>query len=236
MDRPTVEWLPRPVTPTPTLSLLGRVSHCKPQAPRGFSRVTGSGQACPRPGQGVGAPGGGVSPVSCLAQRRGVRAGPHLPRPAKAMLLDSASSLWGPGIGVPLSWASHSSGCPLTPHGPHARTKAGPEPSGAQACGGGPGTHRSRALGPRRWWLGLPSGEISEADGATPGGPIGPKSQPSCSGSGSDSQGPPCLGVLGCHTCSAPHPSDRPAQPPTLAPAGAGRPQELGLSMVYQQT
>lgn len=56
MDRPTVEWLPRPVTPTPTLSLLGRVSHCKPQAPRGFSRVTGSGQACPCPGQGGGGP------------------------------------------------------------------------------------------------------------------------------------------------------------------------------------
>ena len=71
-------------------------------------------------------------------------------------------------------------------------------------------------MGPRRWWLGLPSGKISEAAGATLEGPIGPKSQPSCGGSVSDSQWPPCLGVLGHHACSAPLPIRKacPAPPP----------------------
>ena len=167
-----VECLPRPVTPTPTLSLLDRVSRCKPQAPCGFSRVTGSGQACPS-GQGGWGPLEGVCLLpSALPRGEGVRAGPHHPRPAKAMFVDSASSLWGPGTRETPSWASHSSGCPLKPHGPHAGTEAGPEPSGAQARGGAPGRRRSRALGPRSWWPGAPRvGPPTVGQGATHAGP-----------------------------------------------------------------
>lgn len=51
--------LPPPVPPTPTLSLLYRVSHCKPQAPRGFPTVIGSGQACLVLARGLGPPGRG---------------------------------------------------------------------------------------------------------------------------------------------------------------------------------
>lgn len=63
--------LPPPVPPTPTLSLLDRVSHCKPQAPRGFPTVIGSGQACLVLARGLGPPGRGDSgPVSLLPFRR----------------------------------------------------------------------------------------------------------------------------------------------------------------------
>lgn len=64
-------WGPQLVTPTPTLSLVDRVSRCKPQAPCGFSRVIGSGLASPCPGQAGGGPWAGEGldlPLSCLSR------------------------------------------------------------------------------------------------------------------------------------------------------------------------
>lgn len=139
----------------------------------------------------------------------------------QSMFLDSASSLWGPGIRETPSWASHSSGCPLKPHGPHARTEAGPEPSGAQTRGGGPGRRRSRALGPRSWWPGAPR--------------VGPPGV----GQGATHSGPPACVCSDPSTCSAHLPIRQACQAPgspTLAPMGAGRSRERGLSMFYQQT
>lgn len=129
-DRPVV-WLPQPVTPTPTLSLLDQVSHCKPQAPRGFSRVIGSGQACRCPGQGVRALWGrGVwaclSPV--FPEGKGSES-------VKTSISQHRQDSWtqghprGPGPREPPSGASHSQGTPQAPQAP-CLPEASPEPSG----------------------------------------------------------------------------------------------------------
>lgn len=96
---------PSLVTPTPTLSLLDRVSRCKPQAPRGFSSVTGSGQICLGPARG--APG-------CLS--------PAFPR-AQPVTTPAAAGPLGPG-GLPQPGAPQAPGVPSRP------PAAGPEPSG----------------------------------------------------------------------------------------------------------
>ena len=93
-DRPTVEQLSRPVTPhaNPVITRSG-----VPLQTPGSVRFLQSHRIWP--GLSLSWPGGwgpleGVSPLSpALPRGEGVRAGPHLPRPAKAMLLDSASSL-----------------------------------------------------------------------------------------------------------------------------------------------
>lgn len=106
-DRPVMGRLRQLVTPTPTLSLLDRVSRCKPQAPCGFSRVIGSGQACPCPGQGGGGPWGAWARLSpAFPEAKGSQS-VKISCSQQGETLGLVSSQWGPGPRETLSWPSH---------------------------------------------------------------------------------------------------------------------------------
>lgn len=141
----------------PTLSLLDWGSLCRPQALCGFSRVMGSGQACPCPGQGVAALGGSGPASLCLPR------GQNLQQPAKAGLLGSASPQGAQDTGS-LCLGPPTARVPLQPHRPYACPKPVLSPPGAgAACK----TTRVAGLGPS---AGLPgsSGKIPGADEAAP--------------------------------------------------------------------
>lgn len=159
---------PSLVAPTPTLSLLDRVSRCKPQAPRGFSSVTGSGQVCPV------LPGG---PAGCLS--------PAFPRSQPAATPPPPQQQGSRAQGAAPSQV------PPKPHGSHA----GRPQLDLSHLGTGWGSRRCQRpdRGPRRaaWFSlrqdprnrgchsgGRPGGQTGL--GVTPGGGGDPAATPRC--------------------------------------------------------
>lgn len=184
----------------------------------------------------MGAPGGGVSPVSCLAQRRGGQGWSTPP---------SASTGNAPGLSIiPLGARNRGasvSGLPQLRVPPNAARAPRQDRSWSRAIWGpgtrwGPRDTQEQSFGPEEVVAGSALRQDLRGSRGNPGGPHRPQESALLRWVSERLTVAPLPGCARTPCLQRPptHPKGLPS-PPTLAPVGAGWPQQLGLSMFYQQ-